>query len=240
VPSAPVDPVDRDTAVRVDGERFPIGQIDCDGVCVVTVRSTPQPQHATFDVLNILAELTPVSLVTTALAPDSPIHERFDVDEIDSAGSEPTHVFQAAVRFLTNQLRLGAALTRNEADVVWFFGATAYLLPVLMARLSGKRVVLQARGDVPLTLRLRWEERIPSVLAGGLAAIVRVLEFLSFLLAAQFVTYSPSMAESLGRSPDHPRVSCLGSRFVALDAFRPATSYTDRDGAVEVVIRLDT
>jgi len=236
-----VDPeADRtDEAVRVDGKRFPSGSADVDGVCVVTLRASPTPQNATRDVLAILAAITSVSLVTTQLSEDSPIHERFDVTEVSSTGSAPGSVPTAALRFVLNQLRLCVSIARRDEEVVWFFGATAYVLPVLVARLLGRRVVLQSRGDVPLTLELTWRERLPDFVASALASCVRALEWIDVHLAHEVVVYSPAMARTLGLDPSSPGVSCLGSRFVDLDRFDRTQQLADRGPVVGFVGRLD-
>lgn len=230
---------ERSTAVRVDGERIDAAPAAVDGVCVVTLRSEPTPQNATRDVLSILAEITAVSLLTTTLADDSPVHGRFDVTEIDSAGSAPGSVLTAAVRFVQNQLRLCLAIARQDAEVVWFFGATAYVLPVLTARLLGKTVLLQPRGDVPETLRLNWERTLPAPVARSLAGIVRTLEWIGVQLAHRVVVYSPGMARTLGLDPASDAVSCLGSRFVDLERFSRDRSMEERDPVVGFVGRLD-
>lgn len=230
---------ERESVVRVDGQHRASASPSVDGVCVVTVRASPRPQNATRDVLAILDAITTVSLVTTQLARDSPIHGSFEVDEVASAGSAPGTILGAAVRFLLNQLRLCAAIARTDAEVVWFFGATAYVLPVLASRLLGRRVVLQTRGDVPLTLRLQWQERVPTAVAAGLAAIVEGLERFDGWLAHCVVTYSPRMAESLDLDPDRPDVSCLGSRYVDLERFRPQVPLEEREQLVGFVGRLD-
>lgn len=230
---------ERSTAVRVDGERIDAARATVDGVCVVTLRSEPTPQNATRDILAILAEITTVSLLTTTLAEDSPIHGRFDITEIDSAGSAPGSVLTAAFRFVQNQLRLCLAIARQDAEVVWFFGATAYVLPVLTARLLGNTVVLQPRGDVPETLRLTWETTLPSPVARGLTGIVRTLEWTGIQLAHRVVVYSPGMARALGLDPASDTVSCLGSRFVDLDRFGRDRRMEERDPVVGFVGRLD-
>jgi len=92
-----------------------------------------------------------------------------------------------------------AQLLWNRGEsIVLFYGATSYLIPILVAKLSGKTVVIEPRGDVPLTLRLQWEERIPSPLARLLAGSVRLLERMGYRLADGIVTYTPEMASELG------------------------------------------
>ncbi|WP_254822455.1 glycosyltransferase family 4 protein [Haloglomus halophilum] len=207
-------------------------------VCVVTHPLSSAGENATRSLLDILGALTTVSLVTADLPADSEIRDRHEVVELTERGAGDS-LPVAATRFLRNQLRMCRAIARRDEEVVLFFGATAYLLPVLFARLRGKTVLLQPRGDVPLTLRLNWEQRVPSPLAGLLAGSVRALERLDYAIADGAITYTPSMAEELGLDPDSPRVYPNGARYIRVDEFRPRTPFTERERRVGFLGRLD-
>jgi glycosyltransferase involved in cell wall biosynthesis len=122
---------------------------------------------------------------------------------------------------------------------VWFFGATAYLLPLLFAKLLGKTVVLQPRGDVPLTLQLHWEQRIPATLARFLSSVVEMLEKIGYRLANDIVTYTPAMAAELGLTRYEEKLHPNGARYIDTDQFYPHTEYTERDQIVGFLGRLD-
>jgi len=125
--------------------------------------------------MNVLSVLTAVSLVTVTLSVESDIHGEYDVTEI-ARGSKAGTVLGTAVIFLRNQLRICQEILAGDARVVYFFGGTAYLVPVLFAKLVGKTVIIQPRGDVPLTLQLEWSQEYPDTVARLLAALVRALE----------------------------------------------------------------
>jgi glycosyltransferase involved in cell wall biosynthesis len=207
-------------------------------VCVVTHPLSSAGENATRSLLDILGALTTVSLVTADLPADSEIRDRHEVVELTERGAGDA-LPVAAARFLRNQLRMCRAVARRDEEVVLFFGATAYLLPVLFARLRGKTVLLQPRGDVPLTLRLNWEQRVPSPLARLLAGSVRALERLDYATADGAVTYTSSMAEELGLDPDSPRVYPNGARYIRVDEFRPRTPFPERERRVGFLGRLD-
>jgi hypothetical protein len=123
-------------------------------VCVVTHPLSVAGENATRTLLAILSTITVVSLVTVDLPADSAIRDRHEVCELSRQGAGKG-VITAMYRFVRNQFRMALAVRRREEPVVLFFGATAYLLPITAARLSGKTVVLEPRSDVLLTLRLR-------------------------------------------------------------------------------------
>ncbi|WP_254830851.1 glycosyltransferase family 4 protein [Haloglomus salinum] len=207
-------------------------------VCVVTHPLASAGENATRSLLDILSALTTVSLVTANLPADSEIWDRHEVVELTERGAGDS-LPVAAARFLRNQLRMCRAIARRDEEVVLFFGATAYLLPILFARLRGKTVLLQPRGDVPLTLRLNWEQRVPSPLARLLAGSVRALERLDYAIADGAVTYTASMAAELGLDPDSPRVYPNGARYIRVGEFQPQTPFPERERRVGFLGRLD-
>jgi glycosyltransferase involved in cell wall biosynthesis len=207
-------------------------------VCVVTHPLASAGENATRSLLDILGALTTVALITADLPTDSEIRDRHEVLELTRQGAGDA-VPVAAARFLLNQLRMCRELARRDEEVILFFGATAYLLPVVFARLLGKTVLLQPRGDVPLTLRLSWEQRVPAPLARLLAGTVRALERLGYAIADGAVTYTPSMARELGLDPDAPDVYPNGARYVRTDEFRPRVPFDDRERRVGFLGRLD-
>jgi glycosyltransferase involved in cell wall biosynthesis len=207
-------------------------------VCVVTHPLAAAGENATRSLLDILGALTAVVLVTADLPADSEIRDRFSVVELTekSAGES---VAVAAVRFVRNQVRMAVVVSRREEPVVLFYGATSYVLPIAVARLRGKRVLVEPRGDVPLTLRVSWERRMPAALARALAGGVRVLERAGFALADGVVTYTPGMAEQLGLDPDAAGVYPTGARYVRTDAFDVQRPLERRERRVGFLGRLD-
>lgn len=208
------------------------------GVCVVTHPLSSAGENATRTLLDILAGIGPVSLITADLPTDSTIREAREVVELTSKGAGDT-VAVAAVRFLLNQLRMCLAIWQRPEATVLFFGATSYLLPILFARLVGKTVIVEPRGDVPLTLRLNWEQRMPTPVAGGLATLVRLLERAGFAVAHRVVTYTPNMARELGLDPDSTAVYPHGARYVDSDVFQPDVPFDEREPVVGFVGRID-
>lgn len=206
-------------------------------VCVLTHPLAAAGENATRSLLDILDAITDVSLVTADLPGDSEIRDQYEVHEL-SQKSAGDSIFVAAVRFLLNQLRMCAVLRRRSEPLALFYGATSYILPIVVARLLGKRVLVEPRGDVPLTLRLAWEQRIPSPMAAGLAGIVRVLERAGFAVADGVVTYTPQMAEQLGLDPDDDSVYPTGARYVQTDQFNVQIPFEERELRVGFVGRL--
>lgn len=209
------------------------------GVCIVT---QPHRSHATkdhaHDLADILAEIAQVSVLTANLPADSRLPDEHEVVEISSSGAGETAPVEG-LRFLWHQLLLCRAIYRREEQVVLFFGTIAYIVPAIFSRLLGKTVVLLPRGDVPLSLRLRWEESMPGSLAGILAGLVSRLEHANYRLSDAIVTYTPAMAEQLGLNKYGGKLHPSGARFVDTDQFDVQKPFGERDNVVGFIGRLD-
>ncbi|TKX63179.1 glycosyltransferase family 4 protein [Halorubrum sp. GN12_10-3_MGM] len=207
-------------------------------VCVVTHPLAAAGENATRSLLDILAAITSVALVTADLPADSEIRDRREVVELTRKGTGAS-VSVAAARFALNQLRMCRVLADRDESVVLFYGATSYLLPIVAARLLGKTVLVEPRGDVPLTLRLNWEPRMPGALARLLSDLVRALERAGFAVADGVVTYTPEMARQLSLHPEAPNVYPSGARYVRTEEFSVTRPYEERDRVVGFLGRLD-
>lgn len=209
------------------------------GVCIVTQphRSHAAKDHA-HDLADILAEITHVSVVTANLPANSSLPDEHDVVEISPSGAGE-NVLTEGLRFLWHQLLLCRAIYRRDEGTVLFFGTIAYVLPGVVSRLLRKKVILLPRGDVPLSLRLRWAESMPDTLAAVLAELVSRLEHVNYRLGDAIVTYTPTMAEQLGVDKYGDKLHPSGARFVDTDQFTVRKPFTDRDDVVGFIGRLD-
>lgn len=207
-------------------------------VCVVTQPLSAAGERISLNLLDILSAITSVSLMTASVPEDSRLRTEYELIEISSSGTG-TNILTAAVRFVLNQMRMANMIRSRKEEVILFFGPTAYLLPILVSKLSGKTVVLQPRGDVPLTLRLQWEERVPEPIARGLAGSVWILEQLGFRLADYILTYTSSMADELDLERYESKVYTNGARYIDTEQFSPSTPFEERERVVGFLGRID-
>jgi len=209
-----------------------------DDVCVVTQPLSNASASHVRDLLDIISAITTVSLLTANLPDDSSLREEYEVINITSSGTGSS-IAVAAARFLRNQFRMAYVLWQREESIVLFFGSTSYLIPILAAKLSGKTVVLEPRGDVPLTLRLHWEQRVPTPIARVLAGSVWCLEKVGYRLADSIITYTPSMAAELGLNRFESKLYPNGARYVDTERFYPRVAFAEREEVVGFLGRLD-
>jgi len=207
-------------------------------ILVITHPLAPASESHVKSLLNILSAIMSVTLVTANLSSNSDIREHYEAVELSNQGTGVSIVV-AAVRFVRNQLRMCRVIAAREEDIVLFFGATAYLLPIVFSRAIGRTVILEPRGNVPLTLQLQWEQRVPDLIARALAGSVWALERGGYWLANAIITYTPSMAEELGLEQFDEKLYPNGARYIDTERFSPQIPYEDRETIVGFLGRLD-
>ncbi len=212
---------------------------DSRGVCLVTQpeRGQTGKGHA-HDLADIIAPITNVSILTANLPSEASLRTEHEVVEYSSRGTGE-HVLVEVWRFLLNQVRLCLSLRQREECIMLFFGTTSYVVPIIVSRVLGKTVIVLPRGDVPLSLRLRWERSLPNRVARELASLVGRLEKVSYYLADAIVTYTPAMASQLGLDRYEEKLYTNGARFVDTDQFDVRVPFEKRDRTVGFVGRLD-
>lgn len=206
-------------------------------VCVVTQPLGDADTTATRELLEILSAITTVSLITIALS-DPELREEYDVQEV-SDRNLPSSILVAAAHFLVNQLRMSRAVYQRDEEIILFFGSVAYVLPILAARLSGKIVIIEPRANVPLALRVRWEQRVPPIIARVLAGCVWLLERIGYRISHAIITYTPAMATEFGLDDYEHKLYPDGARFIDTNGFSPHVAYEDRSAVVGYLGRMD-
>ncbi len=214
-------------------------QSEYQDVCVVTHPLGPAGENATRTLLEIISAITSVSLITAYLPEDSTIRNDHEVIEITDRSAAQSTILWSALRYIRNQFRMCRAISRRDEQIILFYGATAYLIPILWAKLLGRTVVLEPRGDVPLTLRLQWEERVPTPIARGLGGTVSAIEWAGYSVADAIITYTPSMAEELGLDRFESKLYPNGARYVDTETFYPRVPFEERENVVGFLGRLD-
>ena len=210
-------------------------------VCVVTHPLSDVSETAVNGLLEVISVITPtVSLVTANLPKDSDVWDEYEVREVSDADTGSS-VLVAAPRFVLNQLRMCNEIRKRDEEIMLFFGATSYLLPILFARLLGKTVILEPRGNVPDSLRRIWSDSLPDSVAYLLSRPVWLLERAGYTVAEGILVLSPSMADDLGlRKPRYEKkLYEHGARPVDIDRFSPSVPHDERDRRIGYLGRLD-
>jgi len=207
-------------------------------VCLVTHPLSEASETAVHGLLDLIAASACVSLVTANLASDSEIRDRYEVVDINQRGTGDSIVV-AAVRFLRNQLLMARIVRQRDEEIVLFFGAVSYLLPIFAAKISGQKVIVEPRGNVPESLYQIWRLRVPNAIAFFLSKVVWFLERIGYWIADRIIALSPEMAEDLGLYGYDHKLYENGTRPVDVDRFSPNTQYEERPERIGYLGRLD-
>ncbi len=151
--------------------------------------------------------------------------------EIHSYGIEDkggTNVITIILNYIKTQLRICYRLIKLRRDVdlwIMFLGGERFLLPILVAKLSGKTVIIvnaasgvkaaQVEGD-PL-----WQ-----ILA------LKLLRRATYHFSDRIILYSERMMEECGAERYRSKVSIATKHFLALDTFKIQTPLKRRDNLV--------
>lgn len=202
---------------------------DPPSVCVVTHPITEIGDLAVTSLLEVISACaSSVYLITANLPEDSEIRDKYGFSEISSKGMGGP-IYVAAIRFVLNQLVMCREIHQRDENIVLFFGSTSYLLPILYARRTGKKVVLEPRGNVPDALYGKWKARMPDSIAYMLTIPVRVLERAGYASSHAILTLSPQMTDDLRLRRYSEKLHEHGARPVDVDRFSSKTPYEERD-----------
>ena len=207
-------------------------------ILVVTHPLNEAGENATRTLLHIINEISTTHLLTANLPQGSSIRSEQEFTELSDQDFDGAVFFQA-LRFIHHQLQMARLVVSRHEEIVLFFGATTYLLPTVAAKLSGKTVIVEPRGDVPRTLEIQWASRMPSILVRVLSTSLRFLETVNYHLADAIITYTPRMASELGLDRFGPKLFTNGARFVDIERFDVELPFTERENRLGFVGRLD-
>jgi len=127
----------------------------------------------------------------------------------------------------------------KEIDVVIFYvGGANLFLPVLMAKLLGKKVITSALGLGSLGYRKTHNNRLFSI-GGILSAVFSVLERANFSLSDRILVESHSVIDFLGLEKYKHKIVASGARYIDTDFFQIKKELEERKNLVGYIGRLE-
>jgi hypothetical protein len=185
--------------------------------------------------LQVIEPHTDVSLVLLGEGAE------FDVTNqtVIGTGYNAENPLTMAFVFLLNQLILANHLRNRAEETVLFFGATTYLIPIIVAQLVGKTVAVEPRGNLAKSFYFTFREDFPNAIAQPLSGAIGKLDRIGMWCADYVITLSPTMAVDLGLDPSSPSVLPNGAWSVDTDEFSIQILPVDRDREIAFVGRLE-
>jgi len=188
--------------------------------------------------LRVLEPLTREIYLITGNYPDSAIFSpKIHLRNI-SHDSKRQPILIRIPKYIVTQLRISYNLARvvKKTDVVIFFLGGPLLLPMLTAKLLGKRTLLIVTGSGGESAKQQYRES--SLSKAILPFALAVLEKLNYKIAGRIIVYSPSLAQEFGLERYKHKSSIAHEHFLDFDRFKIQKPLNERDNLVGYIGRL--
>ena len=176
-------------------------------------------------------------LITGNYPPQDIFSPKIELINLTNDSRNPSVLIKAA-RFALLQFRMLYHLVKNmsRAPVVIFFleGGTS-LLPMLAARLAGKRTIIVAAYSSTQVAREVHQGSRQGVF---LIRITSVLERLNYRLAGTIVVYSPAIIRQFGLARHRGKISIAPRHFLDFDRFTTQKPLGERENLIGYIGRL--
>ena len=144
-------------------------------------------------------------------------------------------------KFVFEQLSASCNLiriSRNIDVVIFYLGNGAYLLPLLCAKLLGKKTVFMATGLYSQISRVEYRRLLFGLGGFIFSAIYKVLEKITFALVDRITVESPAIIESMDLSKYERKIAILGALYIDLSQFEVTKTVGEREALFGYIGRL--
>lgn len=184
--------------------------------------------------IDLLEPLANEIYVITGKFSDRP-NKKIHITRLDAYIGKKKLVLVRILKFLITQLKISYHLlkiSRNVDAVIFQIGTRLYLLPILLAKLLRKKVVIVATGRVSISAKTEFGKTLGGV--GGLIfpLIFRTLENVNFSLADQITVLSKSGIGTLDLSRYGKKITISGAQYINTNIYRIKKEPRDRKDLV--------
>ena len=144
------------------------------------------------------------------------------------------------IQFVSAQLRVSANLIKivRRVDLIIFILAADLVLPMLVAKLLGNKVLLVVGGSASKAARHLYEHRLWGMGGFIFSRFLAILETVTYSLSDRIVVYSPGMVSHLGLDKYRDKILVDGAGFVNTKLFQPRKKLCERGNLVGCIGRL--
>ena len=201
-------------------------------VCVVTgpLRETPviSTYNLIINLLEILSPLVHEIFLVTADFPEKQIKNP-KVHIINSRYKSKNVVMAKIMPYLQISYNL-AKINKKINGGVFFLCGTTLVLPILVAKILGKKTVLPALA--PASKRAKYKDTYFH------SKIIAILAWLTLKLANKIVVESPHVVSFMKLNKYQNKICGEGCLFILDDTFKPINKISERDNLVGYIGRL--
>ena len=199
---------------------------------------TAVPQIIIANFLDILEPLSDEIYIITGFfsyKPNTKIHI-ISIKKDDIRGS----LLRRILRELLAQPRVAFNLLKISKKiniVIFFLGTRTYLLPLLIAKLLNKKVVLAVTGPESKSAKIQYGKKLYG-LGRVYSTIVEVLERIDYHLADQITVESLSTIDFQGLNKYRNKISINGAPYIDFDVFKIEKELKDKRNFIGYIGRL--
>ncbi len=200
---------------------------------VITFPVGAAGRNTLLHLLEILTRLSPsVELISGGHARAMPeLGQRLNLHEVKHRVSHKRRTRMCS--YLRTQLMISYMLVSSSKKVdvwVFFIGGDTLVIPMILARILRRDVVIDFAGSSFLTLEAKHD---------SFSKLLRVLSIIGSFLSRRLVLYSHRLIDEWGLQMFENRVRIAHGHFVDFDKFRKLVDLEKRDLIVGYVGRLD-
>ncbi|TFH06768.1 MAG: glycosyltransferase family 1 protein [Candidatus Thorarchaeota archaeon] len=187
---------------------------------------------------QLVPVLSGIALTTYLIAENFVGRVSRDCEQTNSMQPTPESAETSLLSRVIAYAHLQFALARNilklrrEVDVLVFHVGNDLVLPIIIGKLVGKKVLLVITGSLSITLSSKRGDRSAFQIA------LAIIERIGFRISDKLIAYTPSCATFFYLEKFSDKVAIAHEHFLDLDKFKPLRRLEERECIVSFVGRL--
>jgi glycosyltransferase involved in cell wall biosynthesis len=143
-------------------------------------------------------------------------------------------------KFIITQFKMSYELLkiRNKIDVVIFFISSPFAVPLLTAKISGKRAIMIVTGSSPKGAKQLYKKSFFGIGSMVFPKVLNFLEKINYHFSDDIIVLSEELVNDIGLAKYKKKINYACATFVDLKTFSIITELKERDNIVGFIGRL--
>jgi len=181
-----------------------------------------------------------IYLITSNYPADSIINKKIHVENI-STDDMLQSIWIRAIKYMFMQIQMSiklAELSKNIDILIFFVGGTALILPMVTAKILGKKVVLESTGSGYDSAKAIYSERVLGL--GGIIFpfIIKIMENINYHLADRVIVNSCRLADQHKLESHKTKIRVACNNFIDFKKFKITRNHAERPNLIGYIGRL--